>query len=175
MEDKMYYGNIKTYDIADGLGVRVSLFVSGCRNHCENCFNPETWSFTYGKEFTKETEEEIIKELKPMYITGFSLLGGEPFEPENQKELVHFLKRLKEIYPQKDIWCYTGYLLDQDLAVGGSKYTEVTDEMLSYIDILVDGRFIEAQKDITLKFRGSRNQRIFQLEGGKPVKRLFES
>lgn len=171
----MYYGNIKTYDIADGLGVRVSLFVSGCRNHCENCFNPETWSFTYGKEFTKETEEEIIRALKPTYITGFSLLGGEPFEPENQRELVHFLKKLKETYPQKDIWCYTGYLLDQDLAQGGRKYTEVTEEMLSYIDILVDGRFVEAEKDITLKFRGSRNQRIFQLENGKPVKRLFES
>lgn len=171
----MYYGNIKTYDIADGLGVRVSLFVSGCRNHCENCFNPETWRFTYGKEFTKETEEEIIRALKPTYITGFSLLGGEPFEPENQRELVHFLKKLKETYPQKDIWCYTGYLLDQDLAQGGRKYTEVTEEMLSYIDILVDGRFVEAEKDITLKFRGSRNQRIFQLENGKPVKRLFES
>lgn len=171
----MYYGNIKTYDIADGLGVRVSLFVSGCRNHCENCFNPETWSFTYGKEFTKETEEEIIRALKPTYITGFSLLGGEPFEPENQRELVHFLKKLKETYPQKDIWCYTGYLLDQDLAQGGRKYTEVTEEMLSYIDILVDGRFVEAEKDITLKFRGSRNQRIFQLENGKTVKRLFES
>lgn len=171
----MYYGNIKTYDIADGLGVRVSLFVSGCRNHCENCFNPETWSFTYGKEFTKETEEEIIRALKPTYITGFSLLGGEPFEPENQRDLVHFLKKLKETYPQKDIWCYTGYLLDQDLAQGGRKYTEVTEEMLSYIDILVDGRFVEAEKDITLKFRGSRNQRIFQLEKGKPVKRLFES
>lgn len=171
----MYYGNIKTYDIADGLGVRVSLFVSGCRNHCENCFNPETWSFTYGKEFTKETEEEIIRALKPTYITGFSLLGGEPFEPENQRELVHFLKKLKETYPQKDIWCYTGYLLDQDLAQGGRKYTEVTEEMLSYIDILVDGRFVEAEKDITLKFRGSRNQRIFQLENGKPLKRLFES
>lgn len=171
----MYYGNIKTYDIADGLGVRVSLFVSGCRNHCENCFNPETWSFTYGKEFTKETEEEIIKALKPSYITGFSLLGGEPFEPENQRDLVYFLKKLKETYPQKDIWCYTGYLLDQDLAQGGRKYTEVTEEMLSYIDILVDGRFVEAEKDITLKFRGSRNQRIFQLENGKPVKRLFES
>lgn len=170
----MYYGNIKTYDIADGLGVRVSLFVSGCRNHCENCFNPETWSFTYGKEFTKETEEEIIRALKPTYITGFSLLGGEPFEPENQRDLVHFLKKLKETYPQKDIWCYTGYLLDQDLAQGGRKHTEVTEEMLSYIDILVDGRFVEAEKDITLKFRGSRNQRIFQLEKGKPVKRLFE-
>lgn len=171
----MYYGNIKTYDIADGLGVRVSLFVSGCRNHCENCFNPETWSFTYGKEFTKETEEEIIKALKPAYITGFSLLGGEPFEEENQRELIKLLQKIKEIYPQKDIWCYTGYLYDQDLIPGGKKYTEVTTEMLSYIDILVDGKFIEAQKDITLKFRGSKNQRIFRLENGKAVERLFES
>lgn len=171
----MYYGNIKTYDIADGLGVRVSLFVSGCRNHCENCFNPETWSFTYGKEFTEETEMEILTALKPAYITGFSLLGGEPFEPENQKELAHLLKKIKETYPKKDIWCYTGYLLDKDLVQGGRKYTEVTEEMLSYIDILVDGRFVEAEKDITLKFRGSRNQRVFQLKDGKPVQRLFES
>ncbi|MEE1086765.1 MAG: anaerobic ribonucleoside-triphosphate reductase activating protein [Schaedlerella sp.] len=171
----MYYGKIKTYDIADGLGVRVSLFVSGCRNHCENCFNPETWSFSYGKEFTKETEEEILKALSPVYIAGFSLLGGEPFEEENQAELAGLLRRIKETYPKKDIWCYTGYLLDEDLLPGGKKYTEFTEEMLSYIDILVDGKFIDAQKDITLKFRGSRNQRIFQLENGKPVKRLFES
>ena len=171
----MYYGNIKTYDIADGPGVRVSLFVSGCRNHCENCFNPETWSFTYGKEFTEEIEEEILKALNPAYIAGFSLLGGEPFEEENQIVLVTLLKRIKETYPQKDIWCYTGYLLDQDLVPGGKKYTEVTDEMLSYIDVLVDGRFVEAQKDITLKFRGSKNQRIFQLQNGTAVKRLFES
>lgn len=171
----MHYGNIKTYDIADGLGVRVSLFVSGCRNRCENCFNPETWSFTYGKEFTEETEEEILKALNPAYIAGFSLLGGEPFEPENQSVLVGLLKRIKETYPKKDIWCYTGYLLDEDLQPEGRKYTKVTEEMLSYIDVLVDGKFIEAEKDITLKFRGSRNQRIFQLENGKAIKRLFES
>lgn len=171
----MHYGNIKTYDIADGLGVRVSLFVSGCRNHCKNCFNPETWNFSYGKEFTKETEEEILKALKPVYIAGFSLLGGEPFEEENQEVLADLLKKIKNTYPQKDIWCYTGYLLDEDLIEGGKKYTEFTDEMLSYIDVLVDGKFIDEQKDITLKFRGSKNQRIFQLENGKAVKRLFES
>lgn len=171
----MHYGNIKTYDIADGLGVRVSLFVSGCRNHCENCFNPETWSFSYGKEFTEETEEMILEALKPAYIAGFSLLGGEPFEEENQIVLVGFLKRIKERYPQKDIWCYTGYLLDVDLQPGGRKYTDVTEEMLSYIDILVDGKFIEAEKDITLKFRGSRNQRIFQMENGRAVKKIFGS
>lgn len=171
----MHYGNIKTYDIADGLGVRVSLFVSGCRNHCKNCFNPETWNFSYGKEFTKETEEEILKALKPVYIAGFSLLGGEPFEEENQEVLADLLKKIKNTYPQKDIWCYTGYLLDEDLIEGGKKYTEFTDVMLSYIDVLVDGKFIDEQKDITLKFRGSKNQRIFQLENGKAVKRLFES
>ena len=171
----MYYGNIKTYDIADGTGVRVSLFVSGCRNHCENCFNPETWSFTYGKEFTEETVQEILAALDHTYIAGFSLLGGEPFEPENQEVLGGLLARIKETFPKKDIWCYTGYLLDEDLSKGGRKYTSVTDEMLSYIDVLVDGRFIEAQKDITLKFRGSRNQRIFRLVDGKPTERLFES
>ncbi|MBO5461310.1 MAG: anaerobic ribonucleoside-triphosphate reductase activating protein [Ruminococcus sp.] len=171
----MYYGNIKTYDIADGTGVRVSLFVSGCRNHCENCFNPETWSFTYGKEFTEETVQEILAALDHTYIAGFSLLGGEPFEPENQEVLVELLARIKETFPKKDIWCYTGYLLDEDLSAGGRKHTPVTDEMLSYIDVLVDGRFIEAQKDITLKFRGSRNQRIFRLVDGKPTERLFES
>lgn len=171
----MYYGNIKTYDIADGIGVRVSLFVSGCRNHCKNCFNPETWSFTYGKEFTEDTVQEILSALDHTYIAGFSLLGGEPFEPENQEVLVGLLAKIKEYYPNKDIWCYTGYLLDQELREGGRKHTAVTDEMLSYIDILVDGRFVEAEKDITLKFRGSRNQRIFHLVNGKPVERLFES
>ena len=171
----MHYGNIKTYDIADGTGVRVSLFVSGCRNHCKNCFNPETWDFAYGREFTEETMQEILKALDHTYIAGFSLLGGEPFEQENQKTLVEVLRRIKTTFPKKDVWCYTGYLLDVDLQPGGRKYTEFTEEMLSYIDILVDGRFIEEEKDITLQFRGSRNQRIFRLENGKAAEKLFES
>ena len=160
----MNYGTIKNCDIANGPGVRVSLFVSGCRHHCKCCFNPETWDFSYGRPFTEETADEIISLLKPAYIQGFSLLGGEPFEPENQPELAKFLRRIRETYPEKDIWCYTGYLYDVDLAEGGKVYTEVTDEMLGCIDVLVDGEFIEAEKDLTLVFRGSRNQRILELK-----------
>ena len=160
----MNYGTIKNCDIANGPGVRVSLFVSGCRHHCKGCFNPETWDFSYGRPFTEETADEIISLLKPAYIQGFSLLGGEPFEPENQPELAKFLRRIRETYPEKDIWCYTGYLYDVDLAEGGKVYTEVTDEMLGCIDVLVDGEFIEAAKDLTLVFRGSRNQRILELK-----------
>ena len=160
----MNYGTIKNCDIANGPGVRVSLFVSGCRHHCKGCFNPETWDFSYGRPFTEETADEIISLLKPAYIQGFSLLGGEPFEPENQPELAKFLRRIRETYPEKDIWCYTGYLYDVELAEGGKVYTEVTDEMLGGIDVLVDGEFIEAEKDLTLVFRGSRNQRILELK-----------
>ena len=158
----MNYGNIKECDIADGPGVRVSLFVSGCRHHCKGCFNKETWDFDYGMPYTKETEDEIIRLLAPSYIQGLTLLGGEPFEPENQKELAGLLKRVRETYPDKDIWCYTGYLYDVDLPEGGRVHTEVTEEMLSYIDVLVDGEFIEEEKDVTLVFRGSRNQRIIE-------------
>lgn len=159
----MNYGNIKECDIADGPGVRVSLFVSGCRHHCKGCFNKETWDFDYGMPYTKETEDEIIRLLAPSYIQGLTLLGGEPFEPENQKELAGLLNRVRETYPDKDIWCYTGYLYDVDLPEGGRVHTEVTEEMLSYIDVLVDGEFIEEEKDVTLVFRGSRNQRIIEL------------
>lgn len=159
----MNYANIKCYDIADGPGVRVSLFVSGCRHHCRGCFNAETWDFDFGKAYTEETEAEILKYLEPDYIQGFTLLGGEPFEPENQVELVRLLRRVREAYPGKDIWCYTGYLYDVDLIEGGKVFTDVTKEMLSYIDVLVDGEFIEAERDLTLRFRGSRNQRIIQL------------
>ena len=159
----MNYGNIKECDIADGPGVRVSLFVSGCRHHCKGCFNKETWDFDYGMPYTKETEDEIIRLLAPSYIQGLTLLGGEPFEPENQKELAGLLKRVRETYPDKDIWCYTGYLYDVDLPEGGRVHTEVTEEMLSYIDVLVDGEFIEEEKDVTLVFRGSRNQRVIEL------------
>ena len=159
----MNYGTIKEYDIADGPGVRVSLFVSGCRHHCKGCFNEETWNFNYGEPFTDEVKDRILKLLEPVYIQGFSLLGGEPFEPENQVVLVKLLREIKETYPKKDIWCYSGYLFDVDLAEGGRVHTEVTEEMLSYIDVLVDGEFVEELKDITLKFRGSSNQRILEL------------
>ena len=156
----MNYANIKNCDIADGPGVRVSLFVSGCRHHCKGCFNAETLDFNFGQLYTEETEEELIQLLKPDFIQGFTLLGGEPFEPENQVVLVHLLKK----YPQKDIWCYTGYLYDVHLVEGGKVFTNVTKEMLSYVDVLVDGEFIEAEKDLSLEFRGSRNQRIVKRE-----------
>jgi anaerobic ribonucleoside-triphosphate reductase activating protein len=170
----MYYGNIKSYDIADGPGVRVSLFVSGCRHHCKGCFNAETWNFQFGQPYTQETEDEIIRYLEPDYIQGLTVLGGEPFEPENQPQVAKLLRRVKEAYPKKDIWCYSGYTYDRDLQKGGSVYTDVTEEMLSYIDVLVDGEFVEELKDITLLFRGSRNQRLIMLENGKDIGR-YES
>ena len=160
----MYYGNIKKYDIADGLGVRVSLFVSGCTNHCKGCFQSETWDFHYGKPFTEETEKEILDALNHEYIQGFTVLGGEPFEPENQRVLVQLLKKIRETYPDKDIWSYTGFVYDQDLLAGQLKHTEVTDEMLSYIDVLVDGPFVLEKKNIALSFRGSENQRVIDLK-----------
>jgi anaerobic ribonucleoside-triphosphate reductase activating protein len=161
----MYYGNIKNCDIADGLGVRVSLFVSGCRNCCKGCFNEMTWDFKFGKEFTKETEEYILKLLEPAYIDGFTLLGGEPFEEENQEPLAELLKKIKETYPNKDIWCYTGYILEKDLLPeDGRKHTKHTKEMLDCIDVLVDGPFIQEQKNLMLKFRGSKNQRVIDLK-----------
>ena len=159
----MNYANIKKYDIADGPGVRVSLFVSGCRHHCKGCFNSEAWDFQYGRPYTAETEAEILEALKPGYIAGLTLLGGEPFEPENQVELVTLLRKVRETYPEKSIWSYTGYVYDKDLVPGGRAYTDVTDEMLSYLDVLVDGPFVEELKDITLQFRGSSNQRILEM------------
>lgn len=159
----MNYGEIKKYDIANGPGVRVTLFVSGCRHHCKGCFNAETWDFHYGNPYTEKTEKEILDALNHPYIAGLTLLGGEPFEPENQRELVKLLKKVREMYPKKNIWSYSGYVYDKDLISGGRAYTEVTDEMLSYIDVLVDGPFVEDLKDITLQFRGSSNQRILNL------------
>ena len=159
----MNYANIKKYDIADGPGVRVSLFVSGCRHHCKGCFNAETWDFNYGQPYTAETEAEIIDALKSSYIAGFTLLGGEPFEPENQVEKVKLLKKIRETYTEKTIYYYKDYLNNVDLIPIGKVFTEVTQEMLSYIDTLVDGEFIEEEKDLSLKFRGSRNQRIIHL------------
>lgn len=159
----MNYGNIKKHDIADGPGVRVSLFVSGCTHHCKGCFNSETWDFNYGQPYTSATEKEILKAMEPVYITGFTLLGGEPFEPENQKVLVGLLKNIRAKFPDKSIWCYTGYTYDVDLIKGGKVHIDVTDEMLSYIDTLVDGEFIEEKKDLLLEFRGSSNQRLIDL------------
>ena len=160
----MNYGEIKNFDIANGEGVRVSLFVSGCTHHCKNCFNKETWSFDYGEPFTGEVEDKIIAELAPSYINGLSLLGGEPFEPQNQQGLIPLLRRVKTELPDKNIWCYTGYLFDKDLLGESRARCEYTDEMLSYIDVLVDGEFVQELYSITLQFRGSSNQRIIDVK-----------
>ena len=160
----MNYCNIKYCDIANGEGVRTTLFVSGCTNHCEECFQPETWDFHYGEPFTEETVRKVLESLKPDYINGLTLLGGEPFEPQNQRELVKLLHRVRREYPNKNIWCFTGFTLDGELWKDGSHpRCEVTDEMLSLIDVLVDGRFVRALKDISLKVRGSSNQRIIDV------------
>ena len=150
----MNYCGLKKTDIANGPGVRVSLFVSGCRNHCPGCFQPETWAFDYGQPFTEKTEDEVIKALRPSWIQGLSILGGDPMEPENQKALLPLLKRVRKELPDKDVWLYTGYLLE-----------DMKDSpLLPYVDVLVDGPFVEAEKDISLPFRGSRNQRIIRLK-----------
>ncbi len=160
----MNYGNIKNCDIANGEGVRVSLFVSGCTHHCKNCFNPETWNFDYGEPFTREVEDKIISWLAPSYINGLTLLGGEPMEPANQMALLPFVKRVRATYPDKTIWCYTGFLFDEELLKESRARTCYTTELLSNIDILVDGRFVEELKDITLRFKGSSNQRIIDVQ-----------
>ena len=159
----MYFSAIKYNDIANGLGVRTVLFVSGCRNHCRGCFQPETWNFKNGNLFDRQAEDAIIQSLAPSYIKGLTLLGGDPFEPENQEGLIGFVRRVKSECPDKDIWAYTGYILDEDLIPGGKKYSEVTDELLSYIDVLVDGPFVEEKKSLSLKFRGSSNQRVIDM------------
>ena len=160
----MNYADIKKYDIANGPGVRVSLFVSGCTHHCPGCFNPETWDFNFGKPFDSEVINEIVEALQPVYIHGLSLLGGEPFEYNNQVALLPLLKEVKARFPQKDIWCYTGYDFEKDLLDTMCPKWEETKQMLSYIDILVDGEFIEAKKDLALRFRGSSNQRIIKVQ-----------
>ena len=160
----MNYANIKFNDIANGEGIRVSLFVSGCTHHCKNCFNKVAWDFNYGKPFTKEVEDKIIKALKPEHINGLTLLGGEPMEPANQKGLLEFVKRVKQIYPNKSIWCYSGYLFDKELLQESRAHCPWTKELLSYIDILVDGKFVEELKDITLRFKGSSNQRVIDVQ-----------
>lgn len=169
----MNYGTIKNCDIANGVGVRVSLFVSGCTHHCKECFQPETWDFAYGEPYTRETEDELLRLLAPSYIDGLSLLGGEPMEPQNQRELVKLLRRVKAELPDKNVWCYSGYTLETDLLSPSRARCEVTDELLSMIDILVDGEFMLEKKNISLSFRGSENQRIIDLratlKSGKTV------
>ena len=158
----MYYGTIKKRDIANGPGVRVSLFVSGCTHHCPDCFNRDTWDFKYGEPYTARTEREILDDLAPDFIAGLSLLGGEPMEPQNQRALLPLLKKVRERYEKKTVWCYSGYTLEE-LTEGSRGRCEVTDEMLSYIDVLVDGEFVKEKKDIRLRFRGSSNQRLIDL------------
>ena len=161
----MYYGEIKKVDIANGPGTRVSLFVSGCRRHCKDCFNAQTWDFCFGQPYTKETEQEILAALAPSYIHGLTVLGGEPFEPENQPQVLELLKKVRQMYPNKTIWCFTGDTLETDLlAEGGCGRCAVTDELLSQIDVLVDGPFIAEQRNLMLRFRGSENQRLIDLK-----------
>ncbi len=155
----MNVANIKYYDISNGPGVRVSLYVSGCRNHCKGCFNPETWDFDYGEPFTEETEDKITEALKPDYIQGFTLLGGDPFEPENAKVLAPFMKRLRAAYPEKSFWCFTGYDFERDLLTGKQANADDVMAILETLDVLVDGRFVENLKDLNLRFKGSSNQR----------------
>jgi anaerobic ribonucleoside-triphosphate reductase activating protein len=160
----MNYATIKTHDIANGPGVRVSLFVSGCTHHCKGCFNPETWSFQYGEPFTAQVEEQILEALSPWYIRGLSLLGGEPFEVQNQPALVSLVTKVKERYPEKTIWCYSGYDYERDILAGRLGDWAVTEALLSRLDVLVDGEFVEAKKDLTLRFRGSSNQRVIDVQ-----------
>ena len=160
----MNYATIKSYDVANGPGVRVSLFVSGCTHHCKGCFNAETWDFNFGKPFTQEMEDQIITYLEPWYIRGFSLLGGEPFEIANQAALLPLMRRIRREFPEKTVWCYTGYDYEQDILAGRLGDWEITKELLSCIDVLVDGEFHQEEKDLTLRFKGSRNQRIIDVK-----------
>ena len=159
----MNYSAIKYCDIANGTGVRTVLFVSGCRNHCKGCFQPETWDFAHGEPFTPAVEEALLASLEPDYISGLTLLGGDPFEPENQRALLPFLQKMRSRYPTKDVWAYTGYLLHEDLAAGGKCHTEATDAILDCVDVLVDGPFVEELASMMLKFKGSANQRVIDM------------
>lgn len=160
----MNYGEIKNCDIANGIGIRISLFVSGCTNHCKNCFQPQTWDFNFGEPFTSDTEEKILKMLEPDYIDGLTVLGGEPMEPSNQQALYPFLLKVKEKMPNKTIWIFSGFTLEEMREEGGYSNCDFTEKILGMIDVLVDGRFVEELKDITLRFRGSSNQRLIDMK-----------
>ena len=159
----MNYATIKNCDIANGPGVRVSLFVSGCTHRCPGCFNEVAWDFEYGEPFTEETVDMIIRMMEPAHIKGLTLLGGEPFEPQNQPELVKLLRRVKEVYPEKSIWAFSGYLFDKDILAWRLGPREITEEYLGYLDVLVDGPFNLAKKNLSLRFRGSENQRLIDV------------
>lgn len=156
----MHYATIKNCDIANGPGVRVSLFVSGCTHRCPGCFNAEAWDFDYGQPFTQQTVEDILDMLRPAYIRGLTLLGGEPFEPQNQEPILELLRRIKRELPEKSIWAFSGYLFDKDILSGRLGDTR---EYLSYLDVLVDGPFIQEKKNLALRFRGSENQRLIDV------------
>ena len=158
----MHYGEIKNCDIANGEGT----------NHCKNCFQPQTWDFEFGRPFTAETEEELLTMLKPDYINGLTVLGGEPFEPSNQRSLLPFLRRVRETYPKKNIWCFSGFTYEELKTDGSHPRCEVTDEMLDQLDVLVDGRFVEELKDISLRFRGSSNQRLIDMKKSREAGEL---
>ena len=160
----MNYATIKECDVANGQGVRVSLFVSGCSHHCKGCFNQEAWDYNYGNEFTNKEEDEIMEALKPDYIKGLSLLGGEPLDIKNQEGLLPVVKKAKELYPDKPIWCYTGYLFDKQVMENMAKTNDTTNELLKYIDYVVDGQFVESLRNPSLQFRGSSNQRIIDVQ-----------
>lgn len=172
----MHYADIKTVDIANGEGVRVSLFVSGCRHHCKGCFNEIAWNFKYGKQFTDETIDKILNDLDHDYISGLSLLGGEPLEPENQEGLLKLVEKVKEKYPQKNIWCYTGFDFEKDVMGRMVQESDITKKLISHFDVVVDGKFEESKKNVTLKFRGSENQRIIDVKQtiDSKVIKLFE-
>ncbi len=169
----MYYGAADTCDVANGIGVRVTIFVSGCTNRCKGCFQPETWAFDYGNLYTPEIEEKVLEAVSRSFISGLTLLGGEPFEPENQRVLVGLLRKMRKRFPHKTVWAYTGFTLENELSPGGRKFCEVTAEMLSMIDVLVDGRFVQELKNLSLRFRGSENQRIIDLKATLKRKKII--
>lgn len=169
----MNFATIKPFDVANGPGVRVSLFVSGCTHRCKGCFNEEAWDFNYGEEFTTDSLDRILDAMKPDYIKGFSLLGGEPFEPRNQAVLADVLETIKKAYPDKNIWCYTGYTYEKDLLSGRLCDKSITEKMLKNIDILVDGKFVEELKNLKLRFKGSENQRIIDLRKSEESSKII--
>jgi len=171
----MYVGEILQADSANGIGIRLSLFVSGCTNRCRGCFNEETWDFNYGRPWTAELEQFFVDTLAETFYEGMTILGGEPFEPSNQAEVVKLIRRVRRELPDKSIWMYTGFIYDKDLVPGGRKYTELTDEILDSIDILVDGPYVEKLKNVTLNFRGSENQRIIDMKKTRQADKVILS
>lgn len=174
----MNYGEIKRTDVANGPGVRVSLFVSGCTHYCKGCFNSEAWDFNYGKPYTEQVEEEILQALRPDFIKGLTILGGEPMEEVNRLSVLGLMKKVKEQFPEKDIWCYTGYEYEKDLLRWILEGRSEVAQMLQYIDVLVDGEFVETRKNLSLTFRGSENQRLIDipvsLKYGKTVEKILD-